>query len=65
MTVPLVAYYRILDGDDRDVTDASNPPRTLVAARRVAKRYGPGAVVLGARSQILFRVPEAKKARKK
>jgi len=52
--------YTIHDGRGLDVTDAKNPPLTLVAARRVARFYGEGAVVLGARGQIMYRVEPPK-----
>ncbi len=56
--------YRVLDATDRDVTDRENPPRTLNAARRLARFHGTGAVVLGARNQIVYEVkPKKEKAK--
>ena len=52
--------YTVHDSRGLDVTDAKNPPLTLVAARRVARFYGEGAVVLGARGQIMYRVEPPK-----
>ena len=52
--------YRVLDPEDRDVTPPITPPTTMSQARRIARLYGPGSVVLGARNQVIYTVKQAK-----
>ncbi len=57
--------YSIRDSQDRDVTPTSTPPATMSAARRIARLYGPGAVVLGARGQVVYTVKRNNKEKAK
>ena len=48
--------YSIRDSEDREVARES----TLARARNTARKYGPGSVVLGARGQVVYTVPQVK-----
>jgi hypothetical protein len=48
--------YSVRDAQDREVARED----TLARARNTARKYGPGSVVLGARNQVIYTVPQVK-----